>query len=115
MGIEELQRALVSVAMAAIVLWKCRALYQAAKTKTWDRFTLDVAYIACCGSLLACDVILRLCPHLRAPHPWRPSNLLYAFRFPGNLLLLALCEMPFIILAERQIERTKKQRVQTKG
>ncbi len=104
----ELKDALSCVVLASIVVVKCVALYRAVKTKTWERFTLDASWIVCCGSLLAGIAAVDLWPHLRAPKPWTPSNPLYILRFPGNLLLLALCQLPYIIFAERQLDQAKK-------
>jgi hypothetical protein len=112
----ELKDALSCVVLVGIVFVKCVALHRAVKTKTWERFTLDASWVVCFGSILVFNVALYFWPQLRAPQPWTPSNPLYILRFPGNLLLLALCQIPYIIFAERQLDQVKKkQGVQAKG
>lgn len=108
MTFEELKHVFSLVVIAGIVLEKSVALYRAAKTKTWDRFTLDVSWIVFCGSLLVFNMVLYLWPRLRAPEPWQPSNPTYILRFPGNLVLFALCLLPCIVFSEYRLNKAKK-------
>ncbi len=85
-------------------------LFHAIKIKEWQNAKLDAAYVVAFGTLIGMQGFFYLYPGFAAPQPWKPSNLLYFFRFPFALLFVVFGLLFYISVVEWRRKKGKQAR-----